>query len=149
MVLGVYGIACALFDFENGKIPNILHILYLVYLIATFQIKPIIYVVIVTILLLPIYYFKLFGAGDIKMFIIVIASIGVLRTMKIFIISSIFCITISVIKMAAKKELIPRFYYLINYTLLLLNKNKDKYKLEPYKVRFGFYFGIVTALWSL
>lgn len=149
MILSIYASLCAYFDLKTGKIPNKLHILFIIYLIATFQIKLIMYIFIITLLLMPIYYFKLFGAGDIKMFALIIAKVGYISATKIFLAASLFCILVTLIKMLLKRELLPHLLHLYQVLIYRIYSENNIIKLNMYPVRFGFYFGVVTVMWSI
>lgn len=95
----IYGIACGVYDIKTKKIPNILHLLLILYMIYQYRFIGVFYTIIICIILSPLFFLGFVGSADIKMVACITGYCGPANSCTILIISLILAGIYSLIKM--------------------------------------------------
>lgn len=144
----VYSVFCGYKDLTTAKIPNYFHLLYVYYLLLDFDIKAIALICITMFCCLPIYYFRLIGAGDIKMFACIVGGCGINNSLIILIIALSLALMYGVYKLIKEKSFLSHLKYIIAYIFSSSIFN-ERYVAIDYKIRLGFFISLGVIVWSV
>lgn len=102
-------------DLKQKKIKNTWMIFFLLFGILFYQIDFLLHVLIVLILLFPLYFIRVIGAGDLKLVSLVIGYLKVQPSLKVIYIGLVFAGVYSLYRMISKKLVKKRVRYFIEY----------------------------------
>lgn len=139
----IYGIACGVYDIKTKKIPNILHLLLILYMIYQYRFVGVFYTIIICIILSPLFFLGFVGSADIKMVACITGYCGPANSCTILIISLILAGIYSLIKMIISGSFLSRFKYMINYLRRLSYGLFMRYeKSSEAHIRLGIFFAL-------
>lgn len=146
----IYGVTCGICDLRTKRIPNILHLLLILYMLYQYKFIGVIYTIIICIILSPLFFIGFVGSADIKMIACIAGYCGLANSYNILLISLFLASVYSIVKMIISRNFLSRFKYMINYFRRLSYGICMKYeKSSEAQIRLGIFFALGLVIWKV